>query len=145
MKNEELAKYGFELCEMSGECDFCEKEVEQQNYFWRSTSYEYVEGDYYCRECASKEASAMKPSDFNKHPYGSVLQNNESEVVARNIMVILSHAGNEFRLLSWGEYKEARQKDGNFTESEKLYFDKVVGFCVTAESAKAFCANWGAN
>ena len=56
MSNDELAKYGFELCEMGGECDFCEKDVEQPNYFWRSTSYEYVEGDYYCRECASKEA-----------------------------------------------------------------------------------------
>lgn len=84
----------------------------------------------------------MNPSDFTKHPYESVLKNNESETVARNIMVILSRTGNQFRLLSWEEYKQERLKDGNFTESEKQYFDRVVGFCVAAESAKAFCKNW---
>jgi hypothetical protein len=85
----------------------------------------------------------MKPSEFTKHPYGSVLQNNESESVARNIMVILTRLGDEFRLLSWGEYKQEREKDGNFTMSEKTYFDRVVGFCVAAESAKAFSPAWG--
>jgi len=84
----------------------------------------------------------MTPKDFNKHPYGSVLQNSESETVARNIMVILFRTGNAFRLLEWNEYKEERQKDGNFTESEKKYFDRVAGFCVSAESAKAFCEGW---
>jgi hypothetical protein len=43
----------------------------------------------------------MKPSNLKNHPYDSRLQNNESETVARNIMVILSRTGNEFRLLSW--------------------------------------------
>ena len=60
MTNEELAKNGFELCEMGGDCDFCETEVEQKDYFWHRTSYEYIEGDYYCRECASKEVSAFE-------------------------------------------------------------------------------------
>jgi len=84
----------------------------------------------------------MKPSDFLKHPYGSVLHNNESETVARNIMVILSKTGNEFRLLSWQEYKEHRLMDGNFTDSEKHCFDKVSGFCVSEHSAKSFCESW---
>jgi len=84
----------------------------------------------------------MKPSNFIKKPYDSVLKNSECETVARNIMVILSHTGDEFRLLSWDEYKEHRTKDGNFTESEKQYFDRVVGFCVAAESAKAFSPIW---
>lgn len=84
----------------------------------------------------------MKPSDFNKHPYDSVLQNNECETIARNIMVILARLGNEFRLLSWDEYKQEREKDGNFTMSEKALFDRVVGFCVAAESAKAFSPGW---
>lgn len=39
----------------------------------------------------------MKPSDFLKHPYDSVLQHTEDEIVARNIMVILNRTGNEFR------------------------------------------------
>jgi len=61
MSNDELEKYGFELCEFDGECDSCENEhVAQEDYFWRSTSHEYVEGDYYCRECASKEVSAFE-------------------------------------------------------------------------------------
>jgi hypothetical protein len=84
----------------------------------------------------------MNPSNFTKTAYDSVLKNSESETVARNIMVILSRTGDKFRLLSWDEYKTERTKDGNFTESEKQYFDRVVGFCVSAESAKAFCPNW---
>jgi len=85
----------------------------------------------------------MKPSDFTKHPYDSVLQNKECESVARNVMVILSRLGNEFRLLSWDEYKQEREKDGNFTMSEKTIFDRVVGFCVAAESAKELSPTWG--
>jgi len=84
----------------------------------------------------------MNPSDFTRSPFDSVLKNRESETVARNIMVILSRTGNEFRLLPWEEYKQERIKDGNFTESEKQYFDRVAGFCVSAESAKAFCPSW---
>lgn len=53
-ENEQLRQAGFQLCEMDGECDFCEKEVKQGDYFWLRTSYEYVEGDYYCRKCAVK-------------------------------------------------------------------------------------------
>lgn len=86
----------------------------------------------------------MKPSNFCSTPFDSVLKNSESETIARNIMVILSRTGDVFRLLSWEEYKEHRMKDGNFTESEKQYFDRVVGFCVASESAKAFCPSWGA-
>ena len=84
----------------------------------------------------------MKPSQFTKHPYDSVLENNESETVARNVMVILSRTGNKFRALTWEEYSEHREKDGNFTQSEKSYFDRVAGFCVSEESAKAFCPQW---
>jgi hypothetical protein len=84
----------------------------------------------------------MNPSNFLKVPFDSVLKNSESETIARNIMVILSRTGNQWRSLSWEEYKEARVKDGNFTQSERQYFDKVAGFCVAAESAKAFCPSW---
>jgi len=84
----------------------------------------------------------MKPNNFTGHPYGSVLQICESEIVARNIMIILSHTGNKFRLLGWGEYHQQRKEDGNFTMSEKTHFDLVVGFCTSAESAEAFCPGW---
>lgn len=84
----------------------------------------------------------MKPSNFCTHPYDSVLKNNESETVARNIMVILKRTGNKFRTLSWDEYKAEREKDGQFTWSEREYFDRVSGFCTSAESAIAFCENW---
>ena len=85
----------------------------------------------------------MKPSNFRSHPYDSVLKNNESETVARNIMVILARTGDKFRPLSWEEYKAEREKDGHFTESERAYFDRVSDFCMSAESAQAFCQNWG--
>lgn len=85
----------------------------------------------------------MKPSNFTTHPYDSVLKNNESETVARNIMVILARTGDTFRPLSWEEYSTQRMKDGNFTLSEQAYFERVSGFCTTEEAAKAFCQNWG--
>lgn len=85
---------------------------------------------------------SLKPSNFCSKPFNSVLKISECETVARNIMVILSRTGDVFRLLSWEEYKAEREKDGSFTESEHQYFDSVVGFCVAAESAKAFCPTW---
>ena len=84
----------------------------------------------------------MKPSDFLTHPYDSVFQNNESEVVARNIMVILSRTGNEFRSITWGEYRTERVKDRHFSEREKGFFDRVVLFCCTAEIARCFSPTW---
>lgn len=49
---EALQLIGYVPCEMDGECDFCKKIVLARDLFWFSTSYEYVEGDYYCRRCA---------------------------------------------------------------------------------------------
>jgi hypothetical protein len=85
----------------------------------------------------------MKPSNFLGHPWDSVLKNNESETIARNIMAILKRTGDEWRLLTWEEYSEERKKDGSFTERERAYFDRVVGFCGSAESAEAFAPGWG--
>jgi len=55
LNSAQLNRYGFENCTMSGECDFCERDTPQKDYFWRSCGDEYNEGDYYCRECAIKE------------------------------------------------------------------------------------------
>lgn len=54
MTNEQLAKHGFELCEMDWDCDYCLQSVPKGELFFRSTSCEYVEGDYWCRTCAEK-------------------------------------------------------------------------------------------
>ena len=84
----------------------------------------------------------MKPSDFTNFPYSSVTRNNESETIARNIMVILERTGNKFRPLPWDEYKSERLKDGNFTDGEHEYFDAVIDYCKSADTAKLFSPVW---
>ena len=85
------------------------------------------------------------PKDFRGHPYDSVLQKMEAEIVARNIMVILARTGNVFRELTWGEYKAERTKDGELGGlwKEKLYFGKVLPYCVSPEMAVKFSLHWG--
>lgn len=83
-----------------------------------------------------------KPSDFCVFPWASVLQNSESETIALNIMKILERTGNQFRILSWDEYKEERLKDGNFSDNEKPYFIRVMDFCLFPETAKLFSQEW---
>ncbi len=68
----------------------------------------------------------MNPSIFNEYPWGSMLQNHQSEVVAQHIMDILARSGDVFRDLAWDEYIVWRLKDGNFSEFEKQYFDNVI-------------------
>ncbi len=82
------------------------------------------------------------PSDYCIRPWGSVLQNSESETIALNVMVILKRTGDKFRLLDWEEYKLERQKDGNFSEREKKYFKNVVDFCDSPENAERFSSDW---
>jgi len=84
----------------------------------------------------------MKPSNFATFPWMSILKNSESEVVALNIMRILKRTGDEFRPLSWTEYKEERMKDGNFSVVEKPYFDKVISYCKSADTAALFSKVW---
>ena len=84
----------------------------------------------------------MKPSDFTKQPMASVMRKSEAETIARNIMVILKRTGDFFRPFTWDEYKQERLKDGHFTESEKQYFDQVIGYCLDSESAKSFSPAW---
>jgi hypothetical protein len=82
------------------------------------------------------------PSNFTGKPMGSVLQNSESETIAANIMTILSRTGNTFRKLTWDEYKSERLKDSNFSEREKSYFDKVIDYCKSPDTAKSLSNNW---
>jgi len=84
----------------------------------------------------------MKPSDFTKFPYDSIIQNSEHEEIARNIMVILKRTGDTFRELSWEEYKTERKNDGGFTNSEKPFFDRVKKYCISEETVKSFSPTW---
>jgi hypothetical protein len=85
----------------------------------------------------------MKPKDFNVFPWNSVFRAYEYELIAQNIMIILGRTSNEFRPLTWEEYKNERLKDDNFSENEKGYFIKVIDFCKSPESAKEFSEDWG--
>jgi len=87
----------------------------------------------------------MKPSNYVGYPWSSILQKSECETIAQNIMIILKRTGNKFRDLPWSEYASERKKDGNFTESEKQYFDKVIDFCKSGDTAKLFCSGWKAD
>ena len=85
------------------------------------------------------------PKDFSKaSPFSSVTQKSECETIATNIMVILSRTGDTFRELSWDEYKEERQKDKNFSEGEKGFFDRVIDYCKNEDTARLFSEGWKA-
>jgi hypothetical protein len=94
-------------------------------------------------EASKAVTKGSKPSAFSSiFPYSSSLQECNCEVIAKNIMVILSKAGDTFRLLTWKEYKKSRKKDGNFTEREERFFDKVVDRCSSEENARKFSSCW---
>lgn len=92
-----------------------------------------------------------KPSDFVAvSNYNSILQKSECEDVCRNIMLILSRTGDEWRKLSFEEYKKEREADFQRTKvrgdaffwKEKEFFDKVIGYTVSEDAARLFCNNW---
>ncbi len=87
----------------------------------------------------------MKPSNFTSYPWSSVLQNSESETIAQNIMKILKRTGDEFRPITWEEYKEERLKDGNFSDREKSIFENVISYCKSADTAVLFCKTWASS
>jgi hypothetical protein len=84
----------------------------------------------------------MKPSNFAFRCWNSIFEHMEYEVIAANIMTILKRTGDNWRQLSWEEYKEERLKDNNFTEGEKKYFDKVISYTVNADKARMFGNDW---
>lgn len=88
------------------------------------------------------QKKVLAPGDFTEFPYSSTFRKIEAEVIAVNIMVILSRTGNKFRDFSWKEYKKERLKDGEFTESEREYFDKVIGYCKSSDTAGLFSKIW---
>lgn len=83
-----------------------------------------------------------KPSDFKNHPFSSVFQNTETEVVALNVMTILWRTGDEFRDITEDEYVREREKDGHFTRQELGLFKKVIPYFKSADTAKLFSESW---
>jgi hypothetical protein len=87
----------------------------------------------------------MKPSNFETvSPMGSVMRKSEAETVAKNIIKILSRTGDEWRKLSYDEYQKERLKDGNYSSGEEKYFEQVIDYCVSSETAKLFAPDWRA-
>lgn len=84
----------------------------------------------------------MTPKDFMVYPFDSVLHKMEPETVAQNIMVILARTGNIFRDITWEEYSAERIKDGGFSQLERNWFDKVVRYCKSEDTARMFSAEW---
>lgn len=85
----------------------------------------------------------MKPSNFKKaSPMGSVLQKLEAEIVISNIITILSRTGDEWRKLTYDEYKQERLKDGNYSDGEEKYFNQVVDYTISPDTAKLFAPDW---
>lgn len=85
----------------------------------------------------------MKPSDLvYRTPFDSVFQNCECETVARNIIAILNDTGDEWREIEWDEYETRRLQDGGFSSRELTLFNKVIGYCVSEQTARLFSPNW---
>ena len=84
----------------------------------------------------------MQPSDFTNYPWNSVIQKSESEYIAMNIMVILARTGDQWRDLTHVEYRVERRKDGNYTASEESYFDQVIRYCKSPDTAALFSPEW---
>jgi hypothetical protein len=80
-----------------------------------------------------------KPSELAKiQPFSSAVQKLELEFLAKSIMDVLARTGDTFRLLSFEEYDKKCQS--SFTD--KQTFDRVAGYCVSAEKAAKFSKYW---
>ncbi len=57
-------------------------------------------------------------------------------------MIILKRTGDVWRKLEYEEYESERKKDGNYSARERGYFDAVVGYTVSADTARLFSPEW---
>ena len=80
----------------------------------------------------------LLPSHFKSFPFGSVLQNSESEseTVAANTMVIRARLGDRWEM-TW-----ERKKDGSFSDMEEGYFKKVMPLIADPIGAISFAPGW---
>lgn len=85
------------------------------------------------------------PSNYCSQPMGSIEQKSETEVIARNIMVMLKRTGDVFREFTFEEYKKIRLEDDAIdwhVDGEKPYFEVAINYCKSPETANKFCTNW---
>ena len=82
------------------------------------------------------------PSSFKTFPWDSVKQESEAETVALYIVTILARNGNEWRQLGWSEYETERRKDSNFSMKEERYFNEVVMYTESEQTARLFSPTW---
>jgi len=85
----------------------------------------------------------MKPSDFIVTPSPSILHNLQSEIIAKNVMFILSKGKNIFRDLTWEEYKVECSKRGDIImESAFPHFQNVIKYCKSPITVVLFSSVW---
>lgn len=96
-----------------------------------------------CKLKTKMQKAILKPSDYYLvYPTSSRFKDGQCEIVAENIMIILQRTGDAFRELTWDEYAAERIKDTDFTQEEKIYFNKVKRYCASAEKASTFSSEW---
>ncbi len=85
----------------------------------------------------------LPPSAFkDTRPMGSVYQNNESEIVARNIVTILAREGDTWRQLDEETYVKHREKDGEWSEGERFLFKQIKGDITSFLDAVTLSPRW---
>ncbi len=91
----------------------------------------------------------LRPSLFTMYPGSSILNRMEYEHIALFMMQILARTGDEFRSLSWAEYREERIKGWKddiqyaFQEGEDAIFKDVAYLALGDKTCILnFCAAW---
>lgn len=85
-----------------------------------------------------------KPSDFSKvFPYSSLLQDGDSEQIAKNIMLIIARTQDAWRVLPLDEYEQEIANDGRkVSHNERIHFNLVVAHCASEDNARNFSPSW---
>lgn len=87
----------------------------------------------------------MNPSNFTTTPVNSILGKRHFayDITARNIMKILERTGNQWRQLSWQEYKAEMNKDNNRVDGTRPIFDDIAGMLSDEVGTRCYCCCWG--
>jgi hypothetical protein len=86
--------------------------------------------------------SLLKPSDFYLDPFMSVFGNADHESIARGIMAILVEDGDEWREVTWEEYRDRYNQTDDPILGDFRRFPKVSEYCQSPEKARTFSRNW---
>lgn len=79
----------------------------------------------------------LKPSDFaNEFPCMSITADAHLESIAQRIMELLARTGDEWRKLTWYEYRLVYSNDS------RSDFQLVCYYCTSAENAMSFSRYW---